>query len=876
MESAYQPQYTVAHYGDGGQPGYTDQTAYHGAQAGYNSQHTGYGPQSPGVYGEIPANNAGYAQQHTQGTYAELPVNNAGQVDRSSFSSYGDNTNRSSIPAYDDQNYNYNYAAQADPIKQHPAVNPKPLRKGHFYIPPVLRLPSLLIVFLITVALLGAVEYGVQKLPHKEKNKHADPAAFVSSVVSQAKSVASSIVKRAPQTTVIPAQTTTVPSESAGGTSAVPRSSYVTTTTSEQGTIVGTVPPSSYATAPPTSYAPTAPPNSYVTSTVASGSYVGGGTSSVAKDSYVTASASLTSGSYVGIPSVAQSSYVTTQRLTTQIPTTQVTSVASTIISTNAAGQATTLVTYVPTTSTGLATVETSVATLVGAGTNVKGQNGNEPFPRWQVFVGNSYLALLVAVIFKQFWTAISSQARLIEPFAQMNTDAGATAKSVLSSFYLSSSLIPEPILALMKGQWFILATSTVYLAVGLLAPLGSELVWLDTNYTPCPNPVNTVKVNNINNPCWPPRLSIDPVLARVTEGLLTFTAVMTLTIMFMMWRIRTGVYSDPSSLATVAALTHHPEVLQDFRAISDEASSKDIALLLENKRYKLDEYMRPDGTWRYGIVPAHGMGAVHHYTPVDEKRAVQEAKPKHRAWRTIDLILDILFIVCLLALLGIVVAYYKDGNLEDPFNKFFNTMSFGPRFVLTATGSLFALNWKRLERDAHTLSPFHSMAQAPADPLRTILLRKSSVPLTSIFPMLFKSHYFASFIACIAVLAELLVIFLGAVPFAPGQFYEELLMACYTSMALLGLMVVSVVIMIIWKRRMPDLPRAPDTVSAVMTYVADSRMLDDFEGAEYCDDNELRNRIGGRGKRYVYGKRPGSDGQSRYLVDEESTLVYS
>jgi hypothetical protein len=83
--------------------------------------------------------------------------------------------------------------------------------------------------------------------------------------------------------------------------------------------------------------------------------------------------------------------------------------------------------------------------------------------------------------------------------------------------------------------------------------------------------------------------------------------------------------------------------------------------------------------------------------------------------------------------------------------------------------------------------------------------------------------------------------------------------------------MVIAVIALIIWKRRLPYLPRAPDTVAAVLSYISDSRMLGDFEGCEYLNDRDLGNHIVGLGKRYVYSKLPGSDGQLRYLIDGDS-----
>jgi len=140
---------------------------------------------------------------------------------------------------------------------------------------------------------------------------------------------------------------------------------------------------------------------------------------------------------------------------------------------------------------------------------------------------------------------------------------------------------------------------------------------------------------------------------------------------------------------------------------------------------------------------------------------------------------------------------------------------------------------------------------------------------------MLFKRYFFATATAIIAVFADILIIFLGVVPYESGEIFLELLVASFVSMGVLGIMVLGIVALFLWKRRLPDLPRAPNTIAAVVSYVADSRMLDDFEGCEYLDDRELSNRIAGLGKRYVYGKRPGSDGHSRYLIDEDFQLGF-
>jgi hypothetical protein len=139
---------------------------------------------------------------------------------------------------------------------------------------------------------------------------------------------------------------------------------------------------------------------------------------------------------------------------------------------------------------------------------------------------------------------------------------------------------------------------------------------------------------------------------------------------------------------------------------------------------------------------------------------------------------------------------------------------------------------------------------------------------------MLYHRHFFAASFALVAILAEILVITLASVPYSPGQIHLELLVCSYTSMGVLALMIMAIVALMLWRRNMPDLPRTPDTVLGVMSYLADSRMLDDFDGCEMLSNKEADDRVNGLGKRYGYGRFVGVDGQVKWMVDEENSVV--
>lgn len=508
----------------------------------------------------------------------------------------------------------------------------------------------------------------MQRLPQAAKAQHVDPQDLANALASKSSATASSAIqKRAPQTITTPASAVT----SVKATT----TQVATPTTTPKTTVVVPPSPSSESDDPPP---PPSPPSTVQGTTPSS--------SIVQTTAQVTKTPSSSSFVTTKLSSL-ESSVANQLTLSSQVSTTLVTSIPSSMLTTDQNGRATTIVTLVASTSTGITAIQTTVST--GKSTE---DNKKSIFTPLDTFVGNSYMVLLIAIAFKQFWSAIYSQAKLIDPFVQLNTEGGAEANRVMNLFYLSSKIVPDVITAAMNGRWFIFWNALIYMSVGLLAPLASEMLFLNTKYLDCPT-----LVDNIDNPCWPPRLTIDPVLARVVQGLLAFVALLTLGIMFFVHKTRTGVYADPSSIGAIATLVHHPEVLSDFRALSDEATNKDIAAFIAGKRYKLDDYLRPDGTWRYGIVPVNPTGQQG-YRNIDAKKSTFDATPRSRVWKKWDMLFDGLFLICLLALLGVVAGYFATSG-DNAYNRFFNTMSFGPRFVLTGTGTLIAVNWRRLER---------------------------------------------------------------------------------------------------------------------------------------------------------------------------------
>lgn len=162
------------------------------------------------------------------------------------------------------------------------------------------------------------------------------------------------------------------------------------------------------------------------------------------------------------------------------------------------------------------------------------------------------------------------------------------------------------------------------------------------------------------------------------------------------------------------------------------------------------------------------------------------------------------------------------------------------------------------------------TLADGDAKPRHTILQHRHSLPITAIIPLFRGRHFVPASIAITALLAEFLIITLAGLPYRPGQLRNEFLFCAIFSLIVLFIMLVQLAVVSIWRRGLPHLPRRPDTVAAVMTYIAGAAMNRDFDGLEHSKPKERDRIVAGLGKTYFYGLGGDKSGvRQRYVVDE-------
>ena len=173
---------------------------------------------------------------------------------------------------------------------------------------------------------------------------------------------------------------------------------------------------------------------------------------------------------------------------------------------------------------------------------------------------------------------------------------------------------------------------------------------------------------------------------------------------------------------------------------------------------------------------------------------------------------------------------------------------------------------------DTHVLTIFNQLAQESGRNSVTLRRPRNSIPLTALFPQLIHRHFLAATVAFAALLSEVLVIVMAGIPYHPSQIRVELILCSYLSMAILAVMIITMILVIIWRWRLPHFPRRPNTLGALVSYICASKVVQDGPG-EYSslmsDKRDMRvQELAFNDGAIKYGKSRGVDGIERWGID--------
>ncbi|KAK3372663.1 hypothetical protein B0H63DRAFT_439963 [Podospora didyma] len=403
----------------------------------------------------------------------------------------------------------------------------------------------------------------------------------------------------------------------------------------------------------------------------------------------------------------------------------------------------------------------------------------------------------------------------------------------------------------------------------------------------------------------------------RTAEALLAAMAALVLSMGFLLARWKTGVATEPWSVAAMAALLASSSITTTTRS-QDEHSLKDAMLRIPphadgETRLGNDDLSTAlergdDGTrFRLGHWPTdneqtasgYGIGILPARNADDRKpipkpttrnpptRTPSTTRKKHRTcgWAAAaradsqETWLRSVFLILIIGLL-VLILYYENTILDTPFEAFMDSQTFGVRVLFTSLGTIVTLFWDYYFSRVSEYNLYQSLSTHPPKLAHeSVLLSPPSSLFAGIWRALRTRDGMLGNVALCALLAKFAPILFSAIPFRNTVTWKMHESCTWMAVALLAYMVVVLVLaaalpyinLIMRKKQgqmMPDMPVEPNSIAGCMYYVCDSGMLKDFEGLATIRAKERDRLVGIMGKRYVFGAVVGISGGRRIAVD--------
>ncbi len=412
-----------------------------------------------------------------------------------------------------------------------------------------------------------------------------------------------------------------------------------------------------------------------------------------------------------------------------------------------------------------------------------------------------AYLPVFVAVVLRMTVAFVCAATKMMQPFSALASPASATtaqrvarrgaaagaganhgnAAALLGTSYLAMNDWLDPWHALSSGHGAMFAAATLHLVVIVMAPFASEMLTITSFCYKVSRPDssnNTIALvasavaaeatTRTTTIACGPEVRMSYGIARVLQALLAAAAALLVALGILLkrracrysqqvgtacgGRCSCGVYQDPSAIASLAALLHHPDVLGDLRSVDPNASKADMLAALGDRNYALGWYVAPNGAERYGVVPAAAAaaaaatkassgrdagntttagGIAAAYAPVKNAAftsttaaSVQPDKsstlpllmprrpePRWRAlmrqWRalgrqwhkTARVLRDAVLALMMAGTLALLAVLYATDHDAHPLGRFMHRRHFGARFLMTVICTFISGEWYRKER---------------------------------------------------------------------------------------------------------------------------------------------------------------------------------
>lgn len=167
-----------------------------------------------------------------------------------------------------------------------------------------------------------------------------------------------------------------------------------------------------------------------------------------------------------------------------------------------------------------------------------------------------TYLCSLIVVLLKCIWSVVFGSTKMVEPFYQLTRPGGAPVKVSLLADYLSPGISMTGLSSLLTDQPLMLTAFIVSATTTIMAPIASEAMSIKASNL-CPKPDGTTThcapVWILNIPC-----------VRLLQAFFSLMFCLIMAYILLNLRRTSGVFSDPSSIASVASMLGNQDFVQE------------------------------------------------------------------------------------------------------------------------------------------------------------------------------------------------------------------------------------------------------------------------------------------------------------------------
>jgi hypothetical protein len=479
------------------------------------------------------------------------------------------------------------------------------------------------------------------------------------------------------------------------------------------------------------------------------------------------------------------------------------------------------------------------------------------------------YMPTMIAVTFGILWQITDFEVKRLEAYYQLSKEDGALAAESLNVDYITFFNFLRPIRALRYKHYAVAVSSVATLiAVSAIPTLQSASVILQ------PDRATRHALPHIDK-----TIRIDAVWSRFLSALLVVIAIFGSILLWQLEKRRSGLVADVKGIAGIAAMANKSHILQDFKDM-DTATPSAIHYRLKKHRYILRNS---------SLAPDSDNALTREEADKYDQKTKTDSNPHPFMLR---LFVGVPFIVGMILFMVVLPIFLFQSEVNKVTEK--------APWLLTVIAVVIKLVWGTLETDVRMMEPFYILSKRHASP--KVLTLDYTAMAFGYMPIraLLNGHMLVFFVGLGSVLAEVLTIcassfgnvngtdFVEPKPVKRSIFMllftrddddshhstgEETFLSFWISfgLALAILTFLCLVATIVYmRRRQPFLPRQPNTISSVLAYIHQSKMLSDFEDTEKMNNDDMVKKLGKIGKSYGLGWFTGRDGQMHCGVDQE------